>query len=216
MIRLILADDHEIFIRGLAMLLADEPGFEVLATVNSATAVLEAIQQHDFDLLVLDVQMPDMKAEDLLVRVRELKPGSRIIYLTMMRGTRFLHRLLKSDIQGYMLKSAPVEELVKAINVVHAGGVYYSSEVDVSETEETVKQTITIPGNRVGEILSKREIEVLKLICLEYSNPEIAEKLFLSINTVDTHRRNILMKLGVNNTVGLVKFALQHGIIDAH
>lgn len=212
--RLILADDHEIFIRGLRLLLEDEPGFEIVTVCNSGGTVLEAIQQYDFDVLLLDVQMPDIKPEELLEHIRRHKPGARIIYLTMMRGTRFVHRLAKSGIQGYILKNAPVEELVQAIKTVHEGGTYYSKEVDISDSEELVQQTITMPGNRVPEILSKREIEVLKMICLEYSNTEIAEKLFLSINTVDTHRRNILEKLGVNNTVGLVKFALLHGIID--
>lgn len=214
MIRLMMADDHEIFIRGLQLLLADEPGFSIVAVCHNGAAVREAVQQHDFDVLLLDVQMPDVKPGELLDDIRSHKPDARIIYLTMMRGTRFVHRLGKSGIQGYLLKSAPVEELVQAIKTVHEGGTYFSKEVDVSGAEELVQQTITIPGSRVDDILSKREVEVLRLICLEHNNTAIAEMLFLSINTVDTHRRNIMQKLGVNNTVGLVKFALQHGIID--
>ncbi len=134
--------------------------------------------------------------------------------LTLMRGTRFIHRLLKYDIQGYLLKSAPVEDLLQAIRTVAKGGTYYSKEIDISGKQDDPRHTVIIDNRKVDDILTRREQEVLSLICREFSNAEIAEKLFLSIGTVETHRKRIISKLGVNNTVGLVKFAVRHGLID--
>jgi DNA-binding NarL/FixJ family response regulator len=131
-----------------------------------------------------------------------------------MRGTRYIHKLSKHNIQGYILKNAPMQELLDALEKVHAGGTYFSKEINIDSGQEDFRSTITIEDKRVDEILSRRELEVLKLICREYSNAEIAEKLFLSVSTVETHRKNLISKLGVNNTVGLVKFALKHKLID--
>ena len=117
-------------------------------------------------------------------------------------------------IQGYVLKSIGTNELLEAIQAVAAGGTYFSREPGINRELNDYKSTINIGEERIDQILSKREIEVLKLICREYSNADIAARLFLSVSTVETHRKNLIAKLGVNNTVGLVKFALRHGLID--
>ncbi|HRI19976.1 MAG TPA: response regulator transcription factor, partial [Panacibacter sp.] len=134
---------------------------------------------------------------------------------TMLRGTRYIHRLMQHGIQGYILKSATSKELTNAIKTVAAGNNYFSKEIDVTDgTEDAYKKTITIPESKVHAILSKREMEILQMICKEFSSAEIAAKLFLSVSTVDTHRKNIIEKLGVNNTVGLVKFAIKYALIN--
>jgi DNA-binding NarL/FixJ family response regulator len=160
------------------------------------------------------VQLPDAEPEELIQRIRSIKPALKIIYLTLMRGTRFIHRLMKFGIQGYILKSAPFEDLVQAIETVAAGGTSYSKDVDITVKEDDHRQTLIVDDKKIDEILTKREIEILKLVCKEYSNSEIAEKLFLSVGTVETHRKNLIAKLGVNNTVGLVKFALKNNLIE--
>lgn len=131
-----------------------------------------------------------------------------------MRGTRYIHKLIRHDINGYILKNTSIEELVKALNTVAEGKKYFSKEINIIDTDQDFRNTVTIEDKKVDEILSKREIEVLTLICKEYSNSEIAEKLFLSVSTVETHRKNLIAKLGVNNTVGLVKFALRNNLIE--
>jgi DNA-binding NarL/FixJ family response regulator len=156
---------------------------------------------------------PVVCPDELISRIREINPGLPVLYLTMYRGTRLLHKLEKHGIQGYILKDAAIEELKKAILTVASGKVYFSSEI-VSEGKSIERNTVTTPDNKLKELLSPREYEIVKLVCKEYSSAEIGEKLFLSTGTVDTHRRNILVKLGVSNTVGLVKFALQNGILD--
>jgi two-component system response regulator NreC len=213
MIRVILVDDHDIFAKGLKLLLEEEQHIRVECVMNDAASLLKAIKTVPYDLLLLDVQLPDMDAEELLKQIRFINPDAKIIYLTMMRGTRYIHRLTKLDIQGYLLKNAPAQELIEAITAVYNGKTYFSKEISIADDGEEVKKTIIIGENKVEQILSKREIEVIKLICQEYSNKEIAEKLFVSINTVDTHRKNIYLKLGVNNVAGVVRFSLQHGLI---
>jgi len=131
----------------------------------------------------------------------------------MMRGYRLLHRLEKHNIQGYVLKDTPVEELLAAIKAVSLGKKYFGDSITEPD-RKLVGNTVTMPVNKIVGMLSSREHEVLTLVCQELSSAEIGEKLFLSTGTVDTHRRNILVKLGVNNTVGLVKFALQNGLLD--
>jgi DNA-binding NarL/FixJ family response regulator len=162
----------------------------------------------------LDVHLPDIEEEELIQKIRAIKPALKILYLTIMRGTRYIHKLLKYDIQGYLLKNTNIAELTKAIESVGEGKKYFSKEINILDTSQDFRNTVTIEDKKVDEILSKREIEVLTLICKEYSNSEIAKKLFLSVSTVETHRKNLIAKLGVNNTVGLVKFALKNKLIE--
>ena len=213
MIKLILTDDHEIFTKGLEKVLSAHPYFQVIAACHSGADLLSQLPGLSADILLLDIQLPDYEPETLLQQIRHLKPQLPILYLTMMRGSRHLHKLEKYNIQGYILKDAAIEELENAIHQVATGGTYFSQELAVKETF-TELNTTTIPSNKLADLLSKREYEILKLVCEEYSSAEIGEKLFLSTGTVDTHRRNILVKLGVSNTVGLVKFAIHNGILN--
>jgi two-component system response regulator NreC len=159
------------------------------------------------------VHLPDLSEEVIIQGVRKLKPGLKVIYLTMMRGTRNVHRLMNYSIQGYLLKNASVEELLNAIRLVHNGGTYFSKEIDVN-AGPVFHNNISLEDAKVSQILSKREIEILKLVCMEYSNAKIARELFLSVSTVETHRKNLISKLGVTNTVGLVKFAIRNKLLD--
>ncbi|MBS1567433.1 MAG: response regulator transcription factor [Bacteroidetes bacterium] len=213
MIRVFIVEDHEMYLEGLALLLKKQGSIEVVGTASGGQALLAVLPDLDVDILLLDVHLPDIGEEELLKKIRLAKPGQKIIYLTLMRGTRYVHRLTRHDIQGYVLKNVPVAELVEAIEAVYNGGSYFSKEIDIINGND-FRNTVTVEDRKVEEILSKREIEVLRLVCREYSNAEIAEKLFLSVSTVETHRKNLIAKLGVNNTVGLVKFALKNKLIE--
>jgi len=214
MIRVFITDDHEMYLEGLALLLGRQEGIQISGTAISGGQLLELLPGTETDILLLDLQLPDIGEEELLVKIRNQFPGIKIIYLTLMRGTRYLRKLSRYDIQGYILKNCPLQELLLALKKVQDGGTHYSKEINIEVGLEDFRKTISIEERRVMEILSKREIEVLKLICREFNNAEIAEKLFLSVSTVETHRKNLISKLGVNNTVGLVKFALRNKIID--
>jgi two-component system response regulator NreC len=215
MIRVFITDDHEIYLEGLALLLNKQEGIEVTGTATSGKELLGRVQKGlDADILLLDVYLPDMPEEEIVQQIRSTHPNLRIVYLTLLRGTRYVHKLAKYNIQGYILKNASLDELLVALRSVHEGGRYFSKDIHIGDRDEDFRNTITIEDRQIDEILSRRELEVLRLICKEYSNAEIAEKLFLSVSTVETHRKNLIAKLGVNNTVGLVKFALRNNLTD--
>lgn len=214
MIRLFITEDHDIYLKGLTLLLQESNEIIVVNTASNGSDTISHLSQQEQDVLLLDIQLPDISAEVLLKDIRKRFPQLPVIYHTMLRGTRYLHKLMQSGIQGYILKNAGTPELLHAIKTVNNGGNYFSKEIDISDgTEDDYKKTLIVPGNKHHEILSKRETEILQMICKEYSNAEIAAKLFLSVSTVDTHRKNIIEKVGANNTVGLVKFALKNGMI---
>jgi two-component system, NarL family, response regulator NreC len=214
MIRVFITDDHEIYLEGLALLLGKQDGIEVIGTATSGKELLGQVQNLQADVLLLDVYLPDLGEEEILQQIRGVRPDLRIIYLTLLRGTRYIHKLSKYNIQGYVLKNASLDELLVALKTVQDGGSYFSKDIHIGDRDEDFRNTITIEDKQIDEILSRRELEVLRLICKEYSNAEIADKLFLSVSTVETHRKNLIAKLGVNNTVGLVKFALRNNLID--
>jgi two-component system response regulator NreC len=215
MIRVFIIDDHEIYLEGLALLLNKQEDIEVIGTATSGKQLLDRIKEGlNADILLLDVYLPDMAEEEIVQQIRASHPDLRIIYLTLLRGTRYVHKLAKYNIQGYVLKNASLEELVGALRSVQDGGNYFSKDIHIGDRDEDFRHTITIEDKQIDEILSRRELEVLRLICKEYSNAEIAGKLFLSVSTVETHRKNLIAKLGVNNTVGLVKFALRNNLTD--
>lgn len=214
MVKVFITDDHELYLEGLTLLLGKQEGIQVVGTAMNGGHLLKQLPGLDIDVLLLDVHLPDIEEEELLKQIRALYPDLKVLYLTLMRGTRYIHKLVKYDIQGYLLKNASMEELKKALQLIVAGEKYFSKEINILDTEQDFRNTITIEDKKVEEILSRREIEILTLICKEFSNSEIAEKLFLSVSTVETHRKNLIAKLGVNNTVGLVKFALKNKLID--
>ena len=214
MIRVFITDDHEIYLEGLSLLLGKQEGIEVIGTAASGKELLEQVRDLQADILLLDVYLPDLGEEEIVQQIRAVRPDLRIIYLTLLRGTRYVHKLSKYNIQGYVLKNASLDELLQALRAVHEGGTFFSKDIHIGDRDEDFRNTITIEDKQIDEILSRRELEVLRLICKEFSNAEIAEKLFLSVSTVETHRKNLIAKLGVNNTVGLVKFALRNNLID--
>lgn len=191
-----------------------QDGIEVIGTATTGKELLGQVQNLQADVLLLDVYLPDLGEEEILQQIRVARPDLRIIYLTLLRGTRYIHKLSKYNIQGYVLKNASLDELLMALKTVQEGGSYFSKDIHIGDRDEDFRNTITIEDKQIDEILSRRELEVLRLICKEYSNAEIADKLFLSVSTVETHRKNLIAKLGVNNTVGLVKFALRNNLID--
>jgi DNA-binding NarL/FixJ family response regulator len=214
MLKVFITDDHELYLEGLVLLLNKQTGIEVIGSAFTGQSLLSQLPNKDIDILLLDVHLPDIGEEELLLKIREVQPSLKILYLTIMRGTRYIHKLLKYDIQGYLLKNTNIAELTQALTAVAEGNKYFSKEINILDTNQDFRNTVTIEDKKVDEILSKREIEVLTLICKEDSNSEIAKKLFLSVSTVETHRKNLIAKLGVNNTVGLVKFALKNKLIE--
>ncbi|WP_080059495.1 response regulator transcription factor [Spirosoma aerolatum] len=217
MIRLCLVDDHELLLKGLAMLVDAQPDFHVVQTCSSGKETIDFLANHPaIDLLLLDVNLPDIEPDALLAKIREVQPALPIIYLTILRGLRVFHRLEKFSFQGYLLKDTSYDELFEAIRVVSTGGTYYSKRIDLDFARDQSIHESNYVNRQADVVLSKREKEILNLICQEYSSAQIAEKLFISVSTVDTHRQNIMIKLGVSNTVGLVKYAINYKLIESY
>lgn len=208
-----IVEDHELYLEGLRLLLQQQ-GHHICFAAQSGKALLEVLPVSVPQILLCDVNLPDADPEDLLTTIRQLYPALPVVYLTLMRGSRYLKKLLKQDIQGYVLKNAPVAELELALQTVLAGGKYFSKDVGSLTDSDEYRNTVTIEAQQISRILTEREMEILQLICREMSNQQIAQKLFLSVGTVDTHRKNIIQKLGVTNTVGLVRYALKSGLIS--
>jgi len=213
MIKIYITEDQELYLEGLTLLLNKQPDLQVIGSCRNGAELLQSLTSLDADILLLDVYLPDFEPEELVKRVRSENPDLKIVFLTIMRGTRLVHRLIKHNIQGYILKNAELNELVQGLRVVAAGGKYFSDDINIAPENINIRNTVSIGDNKINEILTKREIEVLQLVCREYSNIEIAEKLYLSVGTVETHRKKLISKLGVNNTIGLVKFAIKNDLL---
>ena len=150
MVKVFIVEDHELYLEGLTLLLARYPDIEVAGSSRSGVDFLGKLSRLDDDvILLLDVHLPDMEPEEMMMKVRALRPDISIIFLTLMRGTRFLHKLMKHDIQGYILKSAPVEELIQALRTVDDGGTSFSKDVDIQSREDDARNTLTIASSKV-------------------------------------------------------------------
>lgn len=210
---MLLADDHKIFRDGVRSILEKERDMLVVDDAANGIEVLEKIEKLEVDVLVLDIDIGKPNGIEITEMVSKSHPGVNILILSMMGLHDFVIQALEKGAIGFLLKNTGKDEVLTAIRSVSKGDSYFSREVSAVLIEQLRKPASSRKKN-VDIPISPREIEVLKLIAQEYSNSEIAEKLFISIRTVDTHRRNLLEKLGAKNTAGLVKFAIQKGLAD--
>ena len=215
MIKLLIADDHQLFIDGLRMLLDSEAHIEVVGQALNGEEVLEVLGVQEVDIVLLDINMPDTDPLTLVKTIRAKHRRTKIVILTMYHGTRYYSKLIRHGINGYLYKSEGKAVFLEAIEKAVRGETYISKELlsDVEAPKGANSPTFDLHLAAPENVLTKREIEILKLVAQEYSNQEIGEKLFISTSTVDTHRKHILLKLGVRNTVGLVKYCLQNNLL---
>ena len=212
-IRVLIADDHKIFRDGIRSLLEKEKDISVVEEAANGKEVIEKLGSVPIDVIILDIDIGKPNGIEIAEIIKKEYPEVKILILSMMGLNDFIIKALEKGATGYLLKNTGKDEVLTAIRSVAKGDSYFSREVSsiliehLNQPRASRKRAEDIP-------LSAREIEVLKLIAQEYSNPEIAERLYISIRTVDTHRRNLLEKLGAKNTAGLVKYAIQKGLAD--
>ncbi len=210
-INILIADDHKIVRDGIISLLSDEKEFNIVAEAENGIKVLNILEQEKIDIIIMDISMPEMNGIECTKKIKEIYPEIRILILSMYNEEQYVNEVIKSGASGYILKNSGKEELINALKTIISKKPYYSPEVTQTYIKSLVK-----PDNKKSDInnvindLTSREIEILELIVNEFSNQEIAEKLFISVRTVDAHRRNMLNKIGVKNTAGLVKFAISN------
>lgn len=208
-IRVLLVDDHQIILDSLELLFELMEGIQVVGTLHDSRKVIEFLNKNEIDLLITDLTMPFLDGIELSFRVKEAFPDMKILMLTVNDQPDRIQDAFKAGISGYVMKKAGREELEVAIKNTMSGQLHYGQEVmkalltssDSEDHEAKLKQ------------LTKRELEIIKLIVKEYSSAEIAEQLFISLGTVETHRHNIFKKLQVKNSIGVVKFALKYKLV---
>jgi len=206
MMKTLLVDDHAILLDGVHALLEKEDGISIVATASSAEQALDLLKQHQPDLLITDFNLPGMDGLSLIRRVKKLYPDMKIIVLSMHDETHLVKEILKEDVNGYILKKDSHRELSEALRQISNGKVFLSNEIN-----KMLIRSLNFPDD--NKLLSEREREILKLIAKEYSNKQIAEELFISERTVETHRKNIFRKTGTSSLVGLIKFAFANNLI---
>ncbi len=212
MISIIIADDHQMFIDGVKSLLATEEDMVVTGEALNGNEVLALLEKAPADIILLDVNMPEMDGIEATRLIRRKYPEVKILMLTMYNKAEFIFGLMNAGASGYILKNTGRTELIAAIKSVHAGKTFYSSDV----TETILQNFSKKPGEQQVEAahLTEREKDVLKLIAREYNTAEIAAELFISPNTVETHCKNLMSKIHAKNIAGLVKFAVQTGLVS--
>jgi len=204
---IVLADDHAVVRSALRMLLEAEPGFEVVAEAGDATNAIRYVRGHKPTILILDLNMPGPSSLESIPAIKEASPDTQIVVLTMQAETAFARQALQAGVVAYVLKEAAEEELVTAVRSAAQGETYLQPALGARMAAE--------PAGRAEDDLSEREIDVLRRIALGFTNSEIAEQLFLSIRTVESHRAHIQQKLGLTTRSELVRYALDHGLVEA-
>lgn len=201
-----LVDDHAMLLDGLKAVLTSEENYRVVGEAHDGEEALEYLKKHDVDILITDYSLPKMDGLALVKILKRIKPEIKIIVLSMHRENHLVKEILKEGVSGYVLKEESTNELLSALQHVIQDKVYLSDEIN----------RMLISSLRFQEevkLFSDREREILKLIAKEFSSRQIAEELFISERTVETHRRNMMKKAGTNTAIGMIKFGYENNLI---
>jgi DNA-binding NarL/FixJ family response regulator len=208
-INIAVVDDHQIVIDGIAALLQGHQTIKIVTTTTQPKQIPTLLKEHPVDILLTDIMMPELNGQQLAKMVKQQFPAVKILALSMSGQGQIVNEMInEADISGYVLKNIGKQELINAIEKIAKGGIYFSEEV-LNELQHF--SAIKKENQEVN--LTAREIEIIKLIEKEYSNKDIAEELFISERTVETHRKNIFRKTQTNSVIGLIKYAYEHKLI---
>lgn len=214
-IKILIADDHKLIIDGLVKLLAAEDWVEDIKGVTSGQQVLDLLAIEFFDVVIADINMPGMDGIELTRSIVKLHPLTKVLALTMYNDPLMISRMIGAGALGYVLKNTSISDLTQAILTVAANRKYMAPEVQEIIMRDIYHQQNTIDNATESNVkLTPREVEILGLVCRELSNEQIANKLFISERTVETHRRNIFIKTKCKSIVGLVLYAIEHKLIE--
>ena len=205
--KIILVDDHAIVLDGLKSLLSKIENIEIAGVANNGIEGLELLKTTKAELIITDLNMPGMEGLEFIKTIRNDFPPTKIIVLSLHDEPHFIKNIMKQRVQGYILKNDASSELVEAVERVLNGKTFFSSKIN-----QVLMEQIDEPG--ADKLLTERELQIIKLIVQECSNKQIAEQLFISERTVETHRKNILRKTNSNNIVGLIKYAYNNNLVE--
>ncbi|MDA3614307.1 response regulator [Polluticaenibacter yanchengensis] len=206
MIKIAIADDQPIILNGIQKILSNQLNMTVVATYKDGNDLLQGLKTINVDVLLLDIQMPGLSGIELSAIISKHYKNIKILALTNVDILSQVKKMMQNGSSGYLLKDASPDIIIKAINEVFKGKKYIQEEI-----QKQIESSVNTP--KIGQLITRREREILKLIADENTNQEIAAKLFLSMRTVENHRTSLLQKLGVKNTAGLVREAINQGLI---
>jgi two-component system, NarL family, response regulator NreC len=204
-VSIVLADDHAVVRSALRLLLEAEPDLEVVAEAGDIESTVRYVRGHKPDVLVLDLNMPSGRSLGAVPEMLEASPGTSVVVLTMETDPSYAREAIQTGVLGYVLKEAVDEELVSAVRLASAGRTYLQPELGAK---------LAAGAGELADGLSERELEIVRLIALGHTNTEIAEQLFLSVRTVESHRAHVQQKLKLNKRSDLVRYALERGLLD--
>lgn len=214
MTHLAIVDDHSIVLQGLELMLRDAPDTTLTGLYQNGAQLLSALERGErINTVLMDIHMPDINGVELCKMVKTDYPSVAVIGLSMVSEMSLVRLMIKNGASGYLHKNAGKDEVLRALEKVRQGKRYFSEEINDMLIEGTSRGEKTVRKSPFPR-LSRREKDVLRLIVDEFTTQEIADKLFISFGTVETHRRNILSKLGARNTAGLVRIALEYKLLE--
>jgi DNA-binding NarL/FixJ family response regulator len=213
--KIFIADDHQLFIDGLRLIFAQNPCYEIVGFGRTGNSILEFIKQTPVDIVITDINMPGMNGIEATEKIKSINPEIKVIAVSMLDDYASVHKMLQSGADGYVLKNAGADELLKALEYAEQGEVFINKEIS-NILLKGIRFNQSAEAKRikaVREDLTQREKEILTLIIKGFSNQEIADQLFISIPTVKTHRSNVLAKCEVKNTASLVRFVMENDLL---
>lgn len=213
--KIFIADDHQLFIDGLRLIFAQNPRYEIAGFGGTGNSIVDFIRQHPVDIVITDINMPGMNGIEATEKIKAIDQDVKVIAVSMVNDYASVHKMLQSGADGYVLKNAGADELLKALEYAEGGEVFINKEIsDILLKGIRFNQSAEAKRIKaVREDLTQREKEILTCIVKGQSNQEIADQLYISIPTVKTHRSNILAKCDVKNTASLVRFVMENDLL---
>ena len=215
-IQIVLADDHKVVRKGLRSLIEQERDLEVVGEASDGREAYELTEELQPDVVLMDISMARLNGLEATRRIVDSFPEVKVLALTVHDDKDYIFRSLKSGASGYLVKKTAPDELLKAIHTVHGGGAYLGSSITEPVVEKFRSQSEQADEEGLFEQLTGREKEILQLIAEGHSTKEIAEMLYISTNTVSTHRKNIMNKLDLHNVAQLTRYAIEKGLLEVH
>ncbi len=213
-INLAIADDHKIFREGLKATLEDCADLNILFEASNGKELVKQLAFKKPDVVLMDIKMPEMDGMQATAYIQQNFSHVKVLALSMFNEDKYILDMMKAGASGYLLKNAEPQEIIDAVFMVHKKGYYFNEHLSITLVKQFMGKSTINPKGKEDMELNERETEVLKLICQEKQNTEIADKLFLSVRTVEGYRTKLFEKTGSKNMVGLVIYAIKKGIID--
>lgn len=212
-IRVIVADDHAVIREGLRVLLGSQKDIQVLGLASNGREAVQLVDEHKPDVVVMDISMPELNGVEAIRRMRPRHPHMQVVVLSIHETKRYVFQALQAGAKGYLLKETAWQEVVEAVRAVQRGERYLSRRIADLLMDEIFENLETAASADPLETLSPREREILQLVAEGRTSQEIGESLSISPKTVDSYRSRLMQKIGVSDLAGLIKFAIQHGVI---